>query len=528
MAIALSDEGNAVKQSFEPTQLASFRATVARRLGLRFDDSKLDELADVLHRRIEATRSADVESYLCLLGISLAELRAVVGHLTIPETYFFRIPDHFRVFQEVVLPERVRAQSATRRLNILSAGCASGDEPYTLAMLVQGRADLAGWQVSIRGIDVNAAAIAKGNKGRYSAWSLREIAPTFEKRYFHPQGRDFQLHDSIRGMVSLEEGNLADAQAPFWNPRAYDAIFFRNAFMYLSPEAGQAVVARMAESLAIGGYLFMGPAETLRGVSHDFDLCHTHGTFYYQLRTGRASAGNVSAYSLMPETRTDSRPALRAQMPAEDTGGGWVDAIRQATERIRILTRIPERSRNSDKKPLPGPSLAKGMPADLSIALELLREERFEQALAALQALPAEAQTSSDVQVLRGVLLANCGDLAQAEHACASALEMDTLNAGAYYVMALCREQADDRRTAMEHFQTAIYLDPSFAMPHLHLGLLAKRAGDLDLAVQELSQASLLLPREDAPRVLFHGGGFSRDALVELCRRELQGCRGPA
>jgi chemotaxis protein methyltransferase CheR len=164
----------------------------------------------------------------------------------------------------------------------------------------------------------------------------------------------------------------------------------------------------------------------------------------------------------------------------------------------------------------------------LSAVLELLQEERFEQALAALQALPAEAQSSPDVQVLRGVLLANHGEPRQAEEACTSALKMDSLNAGAYYVMALCREQVDDRTTAMEHDQTAIYLDPSFAMPHLHLGLLAKRGGELDLAVQELSQASLLLPREDAPRVLVYGGGFSRAALVEVCRRELQGCRGPA
>ena len=218
-----------------------------------------------------ATNSADVESYLYLLGTSLAELSAVVGHLTIPETYFFRIPDHFRVFQEVVLPERIRARQAARRLSILCAGCASGEEPYTLAMLLQGKVELAGWQVAIRGIDVNAAAIAKGKNGRYSAWSLREIEAGYQGALFS-SARDasFQLSDSIREMVSLEEGNLADAQAPFWKPRAYDVIFFRNAFMYFSAEAGQAVVARMAESLAPGGYLFMGPAETLRGVSQDF------------------------------------------------------------------------------------------------------------------------------------------------------------------------------------------------------------------------------------------------------------------
>ncbi len=521
-----------MKQGFEASQLASFRAMVERRLGLSFDDSKLEDLADVLRSRMKASRSADVESYLCLLSTSLPELREVVGHLTIPETYFFRIPDHFRVFQEVVLPERMRAQRVVRRLSILSAGCASGEEPYTLAMLMQGRVELAGWQVSIRGIDVNAAAIAKGKVGRYSAWSLRETQANFQERGFRPEGRNFQLHDSIREMVSLEEGNLVDADAPFWKPRAYDAIFFRNAFMYLSPEAGRAVVARMAASLAPGGYLFLGPAESLRGVSQDFDLCHTHGTFYYQLRTGSAKAVKGSSHSRESSFASGDgsagQSALSTKMPSVVSSGDWASAIREASERIKILTQSPESLRKPYERPLPAGGIAKGTPADLSAVLELLQEERFEQALAALQALPAEAQSSPDVHVLRGVLLANHGEPRQAEEACTSALKMDSLNAGAYYVMALCREQVDDRTTAMEHDQTAIYLDPSFAMPHLHLGLLAKRGGELDLAVQELSQASLLLPREDAPRVLVYGGGFSRAALVEVCRRELQGCRGPA
>jgi chemotaxis protein methyltransferase CheR len=494
---------------------------VARRVGLRFDESKLDELAVVLRRRMEATNSPDVQSYLYLLGTSLPELREVVGHLTIPETYFLRIPDHFRVLEEVVLPERIRAQRAVRKLDILSAGCASGEEPYTIAMLVRGRAELAGWQVSISGVDVNTAAIAKGRNGRYSAWSLREITPSLKERYFRPLGNDFQLHDSIRGMVSLQEGNLIDPQASFWKPNAYDVIFFRNAFMYLSPEAGQAVVARMAGSLVPGGYLFMGPAETLRGLSHDFHLCHTHETFYYQLRSGGARRVSDSSHSLLSAT------ALHAETPPADTNSDWANNIRQATERIKMLTRTPEPSRSSDEKPLI-PAVSMHVTADLSIALGLLQEERFEQALAALQTLPVEAQSDPDVQVLRAALLANRGDLVLAEEACASVLKIDELNAGAHYVMALCREQADDRRTANEHDLAAIYLDPSFAMPHLHLGLLAKRSGELELAMQELSQASLLLPREDAQRILLFGGGFSREALVELCRRELQGCRGPA
>jgi len=508
-----------VNRSFAPSELASFRATVAQRLGLSFDDSKRDELADVLRRRMDATNSLEVDSYLCLLRTSLPELRAVVGHLTIPETYFFRIPDHFRALREVVLPERVQARAASRQLNILSAGCASGEEPYTIAMLVQGRLDIKGWQVSIQGIDVNPSVISKGKKGLYTPWSLREIDPTFKKRCFRSQGRDFQLCGSIREMVSLEEGNLANPHAAFWKPNTYDVIFFRNAFMYFSSEAGQSIVDRMAESLVPGGFLFMGPAETLRGVSHKFRLCHTHETFYYQLRTSDSNVGHFAQSRTSAHT-TLNQAATAVGMPEVEHGSTWAETISQATERVRMLSHPPRHPREAI------PPAANSTPLDLSAAWGLLQQERFEQALAALDLLPVEAQRNSEVQVMRAALLANRGEFAEAEKTCAYALKVDQLNAGAYYVMALCREQLDDRGTAMENDRTAIYLDPSFAMPHLHWGILAKRSGESELALQELSQASLLLPREDAKRVLLFGGGFSRNALVQMCLRELRGCQG--
>jgi chemotaxis protein methyltransferase CheR len=105
-------------------------------------------------------------------------------------------------------------------------------------------------------------------------------------------------------------------------------------------------------------------------------------------------------------------------------------------------------------------------------------------------------------------------------------LELDELSAGAHYLLALCREGAGDRAAASHHDQVAAYLDPGFAMPRLHLGLLARRGGDREAARNELGQALVLLQREDASRVLLFGGGFSRDALIALCRAELIRCGG--
>ena len=155
-----------------------------------------------------------------------------------------------------------------------------------------------------------------------------------------------------------------------------------------------------------------------------------------------------------------------------------------------------------------------------------MRQERFADALTLLSALPVESHKEPDALLLRAILLTNSGQLDEAEEACRRLLDLDDLNAGAHYVMALCREYAGDAASAVEHDKTAIYLDAGFAMPHLHLGLAARRAGDDVSARHELSQALVLLAREDASRLLLFGGGFSRDALLSLCRSELRAIGG--
>jgi chemotaxis protein methyltransferase CheR len=139
-----------------------------------------------------------------------------------------------------------------------------------------------------------------------------------------------------------------------------------------------------------------------------------------------------------------------------------------------------------------------------------------------LPTLPDDSHVDLDAHLLRAVLLMNRGLLSDAERICDQILSADDLNAGAHYLMALCREHAGDRTAATEHDKTAAYVDPSFAMPHLHMGLMGRRGGDIDLARSELGRALFLLAKEDTARILLFGGGFSRDALVDLCRSELR------
>jgi chemotaxis protein methyltransferase CheR len=160
--------------------------------------------------------------------------------------------------------------------------------------------------------------------------------------------------------------------------------------------------------------------------------------------------------------------------------------------------------------------------------MELLRAERFGEALDAVHGLPPEAAADPEVLLLRATLLTHHGQLAEAERACQELHEVDELNAGAHYLLALCREGLGDTEGARHQDQIAAYLDPGFAMPRLHMGLLARRAGDRERAGRELAEALELLRREDGSRLLLFGGGFTREALAALCRAELLACGGTA
>ena len=151
----------------------------------------------------------------------------------------------------------------------------------------------------------------------------------------------------------------------------------------------------------------------------------------------------------------------------------------------------------------------------------LYRAERYDEAVVALKSLPAGAREDTDVLVLLAVALTNRGDADEAERVCARILAADEFHAGAYYLQALCREHMGERQAAIRAGEIAAYLDPTFAMPHLHLGLVHRRTGDAEQARRALKRARALLPQEDVGRILLFGGGFSRDALIRLCDVEL-------
>jgi chemotaxis protein methyltransferase CheR len=258
------------------------------------------------------------------------------------------------------------------------------------------------------------------------------------------------------------------------------------------------VLARFANALAPGGYLFLGPAESTRGLSDGFRLCQSHGTFYYQ-----------------------TPPAPAADTPRVGAAAGamsppWPEAIMQATRRIEAITGRPSAR-------VEGASVSPA-PEGLEAALALMADERYMEALA-LARSPALCREAASLQ-LQAAVLSTLGRIAEAEAVCREALQADPASAEAHFVLALCREQTGRPDEAVASLEAATRLDPTFAMPLWQRGRLARRSGATALAKSALQSALRRLPEETPSRLVLFGGGFRREVLEAMCRAEWLACGG--
>jgi chemotaxis protein methyltransferase CheR len=257
------------------------------RLGLFFEDGQRVSLKARLQARLVSLDLASFEDYYRYLRYGprrSEEFARMVSHVTNNETYFFREPAQLKVFSTHVLRTLKERKSATgeRRLRLLSAGCSTGEEPHTLAMLVYDSGQFFwGWAVEVVGLDVDEAALAKARRGVYFHNSFRGVAADVLERHFLVEGSGRRVKDSVRRMVGLRLGNLVDA-ASFAALAPLDAIFCRNVLIYFSEASIRRVVELFYDALAPGGFLMLGHAESLSRVSDRFTPVRFPGAMVYE------------------------------------------------------------------------------------------------------------------------------------------------------------------------------------------------------------------------------------------------------
>ena len=290
--------------------LARLRVLLSRAAGLVFEDSRRDSLAFCLAERLRATGDPDVATYLRRVELpGAAELQPLLDEVTIQETHFFRNPPQVRALRRHVLPELVReASTRGRRIRIWSAGCSTGDEPYTVAMLLRELLpSTAGWDIKVIATDISAGALTAARQATYGARALQLATPDQLARFFVPtaDGRH-QVRPEVCELVEFRHANLVRDPPP---GDGLDLVLCRNVTIYFDRDTTRSLVRRLHGSLRDGGYLFLGHSETLWQVSTDFRLV-TLGTGAGAAFVYRRPDDRTDPVAVLPDRRTEQEPPL--------------------------------------------------------------------------------------------------------------------------------------------------------------------------------------------------------------------------
>ena len=458
-----------------------FAALVERRLGLMPGSSAQEELAALLEEKAPRQQWEEYLGRLENAAAGDAELRFLAERLTVGETYFFRHLAQLEAVVEELLPA---VQQEGRSARVLCAGCSSGEEAYSLAMLARASSQVDASRLFITGVDVNPRAIERARRARYVSWALRATPEPLRELWFDTlPGGEFALRPEVRDAVLFEECNLLEETPGFWNPSAFDVVLFRNVLIYFSAEASRRAIARLEHALTPGGFLLLGPSETLRGLSDGFEAVQAGEAFYFQ--RGQALPAPQRPRAPAPLTLPVPRPA----------GGA-----------------------------LPRPVEDEPQAAGPAKAWRLLEEERYAEAHAWLDGLPAHEQEQSLSRLLRAALYLQSGSFREAEKLGEALADSALQGAAAHYLLGLCREHAGDSANARARYERAVHVEPTFALGHLRLGMLARREGAPVAARLALRLALSLLAHELPLHLLLFGGGFGRHGLIQMCQRELWAC----
>lgn len=252
--------------------------------GLYFDDSSRYLIEKRLTRRVRSHHLEDFRDYYRFLRYakdSAEEMTAIIDVLTVNETYFFREMNQLRALTEEILEELKDVNRAQRSLKIWSAGCSTGEEPYTIAMLINEKECFRGWDVEIYGSDINQRVLQTARKGVYRKNSFRTTEPYFAQKYFTEEDGSYRISDGVKRYVNFSYLNLLDPLKTKFLGKM-DVILCRNVLIYFDSVSRKKVIDNFYERLVDGGYLLLGHAESLINVSTAFTLKHLKNDMVYQ------------------------------------------------------------------------------------------------------------------------------------------------------------------------------------------------------------------------------------------------------
>jgi chemotaxis protein methyltransferase CheR len=435
---------------------------VAARTGLAFPPHREAELLRGLRQIDEQLHAAaDPERLVRRLEADPETWERLLDQITVGETYFFREPQHFEFVSREVLPAIAAERGPGPSLRVWSAGCASGEELYSLAIVLHRHGFLS--KANLLGTDLSREALSRAREGYYRSWSLRGMDPSALAPYFVSESGGVRVSEELRRRVRFEKLNLAEPvyPSPTNGTAALDLIFCRNVFIYLNAETIRQVAARFCRALRPGGYLILGPSDPLLTES-GFDVLTTPAGIVYR----RLPA----ALDVDPNVRI-AEPRRATDLERDDFGQRAVPAPPEPVDFTARSSSPPE---------------------------------------------PPEPTSADDIRELE-----SRDGAVPAERACSRALEREPLSVELHYLQGILLLELGDTEGAVSAVRRALYLDADLAIAHFTLGSLLSKVGDrrgAERAFRNAERCARKTPSEE-PLPLSDGllaGGIARAAEREL------------
>lgn len=263
--------------------------------GLMYDSSSRSLLERRISPRVRAREMNSYEDYLRVLERDADERVQLFELLTTKETYFFRQEYQLRAFSDELLPRILEEGGTQGRLTIWSAGCSSGEETYTIAMLVQDSGIYRDWKVRIIGTDLCPSNIEIANRGVYRPTSFRSTSDEQKAKYFESVEGGYRVNRDLRRLVHFSTGNFLDPLDVRSIGRV-DVIFCRNVLIYFDEASRRSAVELFYQRLLPGGYLLLGHSESLLSAATNFEAVHLEGDLVYRrplIRGARPQSRNI-------------------------------------------------------------------------------------------------------------------------------------------------------------------------------------------------------------------------------------------
>jgi chemotaxis protein methyltransferase CheR len=518
-------------------EIQLFIELIAAHTGLQIRPQDRSGLSQKILTRMKALKIAFPDKYYQILATSSPESqnewRELALLLTTNESYFMRDKGQFSLLEKVIFPELIAHKRKLHetlgikpRLRIWSAGCSTGEEPYSLVMILkQLIPDWDKWKILILGTDINQAALEKAQRGIYSPWSFRLVDPELQNRYFARRKTDWEIDQNLRQFVSFRGVNLVTENFPniYTDLHNMDLILCRNVFVYFEAQYISQVLKKFAKTLRPGGYLMTGHAEIHSHVMNDFQPKSFPESVVYQAKNVLEEELGKRKSLIAPESKAklafgesanklelgdDSGQLLPRKgetVPASFANGNLAEVgslLTASTGLGKMLrSRYVEGELANKKISSFSPKIA-AEKADSQTPQMLILEAKacfknkaYVEAIdKAKQALHLQSQ-NFDANCLLAQIYANLGQYSQAVEYCKRASKLDTMSVFPYYLQAQIAEEQDDLETAKIYLRKVIYLCPSFVSAYLELGNIYHKEGKLNIAIKMYNSSCDILKK---------------------------------